>query len=70
LEPTVPICAQELVAVLRSILNPVSLEEASVQERLIWLEETVVAERLEGAAGSEVPPCVVAQAVFEYAELP
>jgi hypothetical protein len=35
----------------RSTLNPVSLFELSVQERLIWLDDTAVAVRFVGAAG-------------------
>ena len=35
----------------RSIEKPSSFEEASVHERLIWLDQTVVAARLVGAAG-------------------
>jgi hypothetical protein len=63
--PTVAICAHGIVDVLRSILNPVSLVDVSTQVRLIWLEETVDAERLEGGVGGEEPACVVAEAVFE-----
>ena len=48
---------------LCSILNPVSLFEASTQVRLIWLEETVDAERPDGGLGSEELACVVAEAV-------
>ena len=51
----------------RSILYPVSTLELSVQERFIWLEDTAVALRLLGADGLG---CVLALAVFEYAELP
>ena len=35
----------------RAILNPVSFVELSVQDRLIWLEETATAFRLVGALG-------------------
>ena len=48
----------------RSILNPVSLVEVSAQARLIWLEEIADAERLEGAEGTPVAACVIADAVF------
>jgi hypothetical protein len=53
----------ELALRLRSILKPDSLAELSVQVRLIWLEETALAERPVGAAGGSVS--VVAEAVFE-----
>ena len=49
--PTVPICANVVPLVERSILKPVSLLELSVQERLIWVDETAVALRFVGAAG-------------------
>jgi hypothetical protein len=51
--------------VARSILKPDSLLELSFQLRLIWLEETAVAERLLGAVGRVISDCVVALAVFE-----
>ena len=35
----------------RSILNPVSLFELSVQDRLIWLDDAAPAVRFVGAAG-------------------
>jgi hypothetical protein len=35
----------------RSILKPFSFAALSIQARLIWLEETAVAMRLDGAAG-------------------
>jgi hypothetical protein len=41
-------------------LNPDSLPERSTHRRLIWLDDAVVAERLEGAAGTEDPARVVA----------
>ena len=47
-------------SVERSILKPLSFVELSAQERLIWLEETAVALKLDGAIGP-----VVALAVFE-----
>ncbi len=50
-------------AVARSTLKPVSLEELSVQVRLIWLAEAAVAARAVGAAGMVRE--VVALAVFE-----
>ncbi len=37
--------------VLRSILKPVSLELLSDQARFIWLDETALVVRLEGAVG-------------------
>src|SRR5215471_1104518 len=40
----------------RSISNPVSLFELSVQARLIWLVETAVAARFVGAFGFDAPP--------------
>ena len=55
-------------AVAASILNPVSFDELSDQERLIWLEDTAEAIRLEGAAGAMSG--VVALARLELAELP
>jgi hypothetical protein len=36
-----------------SILNPVSLLELSVHDKLIWAEETAVATRFVGAAGAD-----------------
>ena len=49
-------------------MNPVSFEELSVQERSIRLEEAPLAVRLLGATG--IVGQVVAEAVFEYAEVP
>jgi len=49
--PTVAIRLNELPCVLRYTLNPVSLFEWSVQDRLIWLDDTAVAIRFVGAAG-------------------
>jgi hypothetical protein len=49
--------------VARSTLNPVSLVALSVQTRLIWLEETALAERPLGAFG--IVASVVALATFE-----
>src|SRR5262245_55442043 len=40
----------------RSIANPVSLSELSVQLRLIWLNDVAVAIRVEGALGLAPPP--------------
>jgi len=40
-----------VLSVERSILNPVSLFELSVQDRLIWLDDTAVAVRFVGGAG-------------------
>jgi hypothetical protein len=57
--PTVVNCVHGVVAVLTSSLNPDSLEEVSTQARLIWVLETVVAVRLEGALGSEDVPASV-----------
>ena len=54
--------------VQRSTLKPVSLVELSVQDRLIWLEEADVADRLLGAAGTV--PWVVALVVLEGDESP
>ncbi len=50
--PTVAIRLNPFLRCLeRDTLNPVSLLELSVQERLIWLDETAVAVRSLGAAG-------------------
>jgi len=49
--PTVLTCVKFVPSVERSILNPVSLFELSVHDRLIWLDDAVVAVRLVGAAG-------------------
>jgi hypothetical protein len=49
--PTVASRLKCLPFLERYTLNPVSLFELSVQDRLIWLEETAVAVRLLGAAG-------------------
>jgi hypothetical protein len=67
-EPAVPTCAQPLVAVLRSILKPVSFDDPSTHVRSIRLEETAVAESPDGATGR--PGWVVAEATFEYPESP
>jgi hypothetical protein len=57
--------------VARSILKPDSLLELSFQFRLIWLEETAVAERLLGVVGIDTPPdWVVAEGMFDQLELP
>ena len=48
--------------------KPVSFAALSLQVRLIWLADTADPLRLDGAAG--VVPDVVADAVFEYAEVP
>ena len=49
--PTVAISLNPLPWRARSTLNPVSLSELSVQDRLTWLDDTAVAERFEGAPG-------------------
>ena len=49
--PTVAIRLNELPCLVRSTLNPVSLFELSLQDRLIWLDDTAVAIRFVGAAG-------------------
>src|SRR5438034_596679 len=46
----------------RSMMNPDSFPELSCQKRLIWLEETADAERLEGGAGGSLPPPPLAAA--------
>jgi hypothetical protein len=51
---TVAICLKDLPCLVRSTLNPVSLFELSVQDRLIWLPETAVAVRFVGARGGGV----------------
>jgi len=48
---TVAICVNVVPSGERSILNPVSLFELSVHDRLIWLDDAAVAVRLLGAAG-------------------
>ena len=58
----VAISAKVTPSVDCSTLKAVSLKALSVQARLIRLEETVVAVRLEGAAGTG---SVVAVAAFE-----
>ena len=45
------ICKKVVPSVDRSTLNPVSLFELSVHERLIWPDEIAVALRFVGAAG-------------------
>ena len=47
--PTVAICVNVVPLLERSTLNPVSLFELSVQDRLIWLDDTAVAVRFVGA---------------------
>jgi hypothetical protein len=74
LAPTVAICAKTPAPVFLSILNPVSLFELSVQDRLICVAETGVAERPEGVvtderAGAEVVKLALAGAQAEPAEL-
>src|SRR4026207_1389778 len=49
--PLRAICKKVVPSVDRSTLNPVSLFELSVQDRLIWLDDTAVAVRFVGAAG-------------------
>jgi len=51
LAPTVATWVNVVPSGERSILNPVSLFELSVHERLIWLDDAAVAVRLLGAAG-------------------
>ncbi len=51
LVPTVATCVNVVPSGERSILNPVSLFELSVHDRLIWLDDAAVAVRLLGAAG-------------------
>jgi hypothetical protein len=58
-------CVKFTPSVERSTLNPASFVALSVQARLTRLDETAVAVRFVGAAGTG---CVVADAVFEYAE--
>ena len=58
----------EPLSVERSILYPVIAEPplfGAVQERLICDEETVLATRLDGAAGMVLAVCVVADAVLD-----
>ena len=50
--PTCPITVYSVPSAERSIENPVSLSELSVQLRLICVEETACAMRFEGAAGT------------------
>jgi hypothetical protein len=47
----VAICENDVPFLERSTLNLVSLFELSVQERLIWLDDTAVAVRSVGGAG-------------------
>ncbi len=47
--PLVAICENPLPFLDRSTLNPVSLFELSVQDRLIWLDDATVAVRFVGA---------------------
>jgi hypothetical protein len=54
----VAICPKLVPFLERSTLNPVSLFELSVQERLIWLDDTAVAIRFVGAAGVGVAGAV------------
>jgi hypothetical protein len=49
--PRVAICLNDLPCLVRSTLNPVSLFELSVQDRLIWLDDAAVALRFVGARG-------------------
>ena len=48
--PAVAICVYLVPSGERKILNPTSLDELSVQARLILLDDTAVAVRLEGAS--------------------
>ena len=52
--PTVEICVNVVPSLERSTLNPVSLFELSVQDRLIWLDDTGAAVMLVGAAAFDV----------------
>jgi hypothetical protein len=52
------------------ILKPDSLLELSFQLRLIWLDETAVAERLLGELGTEPSDWVVAEGIFDQSEDP
>ena len=63
--PTVAICVNVVPSVERSTLNPVSLFELSVQDRLIWLDDTAVAVRFVGGLGVGHTP-EYELAVFEY----
>jgi hypothetical protein len=49
--PTVAISVNVVPSLERCILNPVSLFELSVQDRLIWLDDAAAAVRFVGAAG-------------------
>ena len=49
--PTVAISLNDLPRLARSTLKPVSLFEWSVQDTLIWLDDTALAVRFVGAAG-------------------
>ena len=60
--PTVAICENDEPFVERWRLKPVSFAALSVHLRLIWVRETAVAMRLEGAAGG---PAGVALTWFE-----
>src|ERR1041385_7563852 len=48
---TCAICVKFVPSAERSILNPSSLVDASLQPRLIWKEDTTVATRLVGGLG-------------------
>jgi hypothetical protein len=65
LAPTVAICEKvvQLAPMQRSMLNPVSLLELSIQLRLIWLADTDVAFNPLGATGGKAG--VVAPAILE-----
>jgi hypothetical protein len=52
--PTVAIRLKLLPRLERYTSNPVSLFERSVQDRLIWLDDTAAAVRFVGAAGAGV----------------
>jgi hypothetical protein len=67
--PTVAICVNVVPSVERSTLNPVSLFELSVQDRLIWLDDTAVAVRFVGERGVGHTP-EYELTLFEYGELP
>ena len=72
LAPTVVVTrfCVKLTSFARSMANPVSLVELSVQERLICPEDTAVAVSAVGAAGGRTTASVVALAVLELVEGP
>ncbi len=70
--PTSAICEKPLLAKrLRSILNPSSSSELSVQDSPIWLADRADATSPDGAAGGPGGSGhVVAEATSEYGEAP